>query len=61
MKKKEMLEELKKFDTPTIANVVGAYPENKEFCLGLYDAWEDKWYANSVLKCMYPELGRTVG
>lgn len=61
MKEKEMLEELKKFDTPTIANVVAAYPENKEFCLGLYDAWEDKWYANSDLKCMYPELGRTVG
>ena len=56
-----MLDELKQFDTPTIANVVAAYPEKKEFCLALYDAWEDKWYTNSDLKCIYPELGRTVG
>ncbi|GMG95347.1 RraA family protein [Tepidimicrobium xylanilyticum] len=54
------LEELKKFDTPTIANVVATYPE-KEYCLGLYNPWYGKWYTNKDLKCMYPELGRTVG
>lgn len=57
----ELIEELKQFDTPTITNVVATYPEKKEFCLGLYDPWEDSWYTNQDLKCMYPELGRQVG
>jgi regulator of RNase E activity RraA len=56
----ESLEKLKKFDTPTITNVVATYPD-KEFCLGLYHPWYGKWYTNQKLKCMYPELGRTVG
>ena len=57
----EIMEELKQFDTPTITNVVATYASNKEFCLGLYDAWESSWYTNQDLKCMYPELGRQVG
>ena len=54
------LERLKHFDTPTITNVVATYPE-KDYCLGLYHPWYGKWYTDERLKCMYPELGRTVG
>lgn len=56
----EKLERLKQFDTPTITNVVATYPE-KDYCLGLYHPWYGKWYTDERLKCMYPELGRTVG
>lgn len=37
------------------------YPEDTEHCLGLYHPWEGHWYTDQTLKCMYPELGRTVG
>lgn len=58
---RELLEELKQFDTPTITNVLATYPKKKEFCLGLYDAWESSWYTNEDIKCIYPELGRLTG
>lgn len=58
---RELLERLKKFDTPTITNVVATYPANHEFCLGLYDPWECNWYTDQSLKCIYPELGRFTG
>ena len=57
----EILNELKKFDTPTITNVVATYPADAELCLGLYDPWEINWYTDQSLRCLYPELGRTVG
>lgn len=57
---KDKLELLKKFDTPSITNVVATYPD-KDYCLGLYHPWYGKWYTDETLKCMYPELGRTVG
>jgi 4-hydroxy-4-methyl-2-oxoglutarate aldolase len=60
MPDKKVLEELKQFNTPTITNVVATYP-NHPLCLGLYDPWEDNWYTDHSIKCMYPELGRTVG
>lgn len=60
-KEQEWIEELKEFDTPTITNVIATYPEKKEYCLGLYNPWEDSWYTNEDIKCMYPELGRQVG
>ncbi len=56
----EMLEELKNFDTPSITNVVATYPEHP-LCLGLYNPWSENWYTDQSLRCMYPELGRTVG
>lgn len=59
--REQRLQELCQYDTPTITNVVATYPEKKDYCLGLYDPWEDSWYTNSDLKCMYPELGRRVG
>ncbi|MCL2740657.1 MAG: RraA family protein, partial [Oscillospiraceae bacterium] len=42
-------------------NVVATYPDNRELCLGLYDPWESDWYTDDSLRCMYPELGRSVG
>ena len=56
----DALEELKKFATPTIANIVATYP-NHPLCLGLFDPWNDNWYTDQSVRCMYPELGRTVG
>ena len=56
----EIIEELKNFDTPSITNVVATYPDHP-LCLGLYNPWSENWYTNQSLRCMYPELGRTVG
>lgn len=56
----QMLEELKKFDTPTITNVVATYP-GAPTCLGLYHPWETNWYTDQRVKAMFPELGRTCG
>lgn len=56
----EMLEELKRFDTPSITNIVATYPKNP-LCLGLYNPWTQNWYTDQSIRCMYPELGRTVG
>ena len=56
----ESLEALKQFDTPTITNVVATYPSDP-LCLGLYNPWTENWYTDQTIKCIYPELGRTVG
>ena len=60
MTPQEMMEELKNFDTPSITNVVATYPKNP-LCLGLYNPWSENWYTDQSIRCMYPELGRTVG
>ena len=57
---REMLEELRNFDTPSITNVVATYPQHP-LCLGLYNPWSENWYTDQSVRCMYPELGRTVG
>ena len=56
----EMLQALRDFDTPSITNVVATYPANP-LCLGLYNPWTENWYTDQSIRCMYPELGRTVG
>lgn len=56
----EMIEELKKYDTPAITNVVATYPKHP-LCLGLYNPWSENWYTDQSIRCMYPEMGRTVG
>lgn len=56
----QMLEELRTYDTPSITNVVATYPESDN-CLGLYNPWTENWYTDTSIRCMYPELGRTVG
>ena len=55
-----ILNELKSFDTPAITNLVATYPEH-HLCLGLYNPWTENWYTDQSIRCMYPELGRTVG
>jgi len=57
----EILRELKKFDTPSITNVVATYPDNEEICLGLYEPWEIDWYTDETLRCLYPEKERVAG
>ena len=53
----EMLAELRKYDTPSITNVVATYP-GSPLCLGLYNPWTENWYTDTTLRCMYPELRR---
>ncbi len=60
MTEPEMLQALRDFDTPSITNVVATYPANP-LCLGLYNPWTENWYTDQTIRCMYPELGRTVG
>ena len=60
MREQEILEALKTFDTPSITNVVATYPTNP-LCLGLYNPWTENWYTDQSVRCMFPELGRTVG
>lgn len=55
-----MLEDLKTVDTPTITNAVATYPDDPN-CLGLYNPWTENWYTDDTIKCMYPEMGATVG
>ena len=56
----EIIEKLKQIDTPTISNVVATYPGD-ELCLELYDAWHGRWYTDTTIQCMFPELGARVG
>ena len=57
----ELLEKLKDFDTPTLTNAIAVYPDKKKLCLSIYDPWEDNWYTDSRIKCIFPELGRLDG
>ena len=56
----KLIEKLRNFDTPSITNVVATYP-NDPLCLGLYNPWTENWYTDQSIRCMFPELGRTVG
>ena len=56
----EMLTELRSIDTPTITNVVATYPKNP-LCLGLYNPWTENWYTDTSIRCIYPEMGATLG
>ena len=60
MENQEIIDALKNFDTPSITNVVATYP-SPPLCLGLYNPWTENWYTDQTLRCMYPELERTVG
>lgn len=60
MNERDILEELRNFDTPSITNVVATYPDHP-LCLGLYNPWSENWYTDQSIRCMFPELGRTVG
>ena len=56
----ELLEELKKIDTPTITNVVATYP-GRPLCLEIYNPLTENWYTNNTLNCWYPEMGPIAG
>jgi len=56
----EVMEELRRIDTPTISNVVATYPK-REICLKIYDAWYGGWYTDTSIRCVYPEKGPLVG
>ena len=56
----EIIRELEKIDTPTITNVVASYPKSDN-CMKLYDAWYGKWYTDTTIKCIYPDMGPKVG
>jgi 4-hydroxy-4-methyl-2-oxoglutarate aldolase len=56
----ELLAGLRTIDTPTITNVVATYPKNP-LCLGLYNPWTENWYTDTSIRCIYPEMGPTVG
>lgn len=60
MSHEETLRELKQFDTPSITNVVATYPD-MDLCLELYDPWDDNWYTDQTIECMYPDMGPRVG
>ncbi len=59
-KEKDLLEKIKEYDTPSVTNVVATYPKHP-LCLGLYHPWSQNWYTDQTIRCMFPELGRTVG
>jgi hypothetical protein len=56
----ELLEELKKIDTPTVTNVVATYP-GRPLCLEIYNPLTENWYTNNTLSCWYPALGPMAG
>lgn len=58
--RERVLAELRKIDTPTITNAVATYPGAKT-CLALYDPWTENWYTDASIRCIYPEIGPTVG
>jgi 4-hydroxy-4-methyl-2-oxoglutarate aldolase len=55
-----LLNKLRGFSTPTVANIVATYPENRH-CLRLYDPWKGRWYTDQSVRCMFPEMGRRIG
>ena len=54
-----ILEELRKYDTPAITNVVATYPSI--LSVWAVRSWSENWYTDQSVRCMFPELGRTVG
>lgn len=56
----DTLDALRNHDTPSITNVVATYPDHP-LCLGLYSPWTENWYTDQSIRCVYPEMGRTVG
>ena len=57
---RDALDVVRNHDTPSITNVVASYPHHPP-CLGLYIPWTENWYTDQSVRCIYPELGRTVG
>lgn len=60
MNERELMDKLLEFDTPTVSNIVGTFP-NQDTCLGIYNPWEINWYTDERMHCIFPEHGRRVG
>jgi hypothetical protein len=60
MAEARIIQELTKFDTATICNVVASHA-GSDICLNLYDAWRGQYYTDQTLHCMYPEVGLICG
>jgi 4-hydroxy-4-methyl-2-oxoglutarate aldolase len=56
----QIIQELRKFDTATICNVVATYA-GSDICLELYDAWRGEYYTDTSVRCIYPEFGPVCG
>lgn len=59
--KQDTLKQLEAYDTATITNVVGTYPNDPKTCLGLYNPWTVNWYTDQRLRCVFPDLGPRAG
>ena len=57
---RDKLEALCRYDTPSVTNVVAAYP-GRPHCLGLFNPWTTNWYTDDSIRCMFPELGSLAG
>ncbi|MDO5417959.1 MAG: RraA family protein [Lachnospiraceae bacterium] len=51
-----IMKELEKFDTPTIANVIAAYPKDQILCMGLYHPHKTNWYTDQKVRCLFPQM-----
>lgn len=60
LSEKEMLEKLQGFSTPSMTNIIATYPSHP-LCLGLYEPWRQNWYTDQSVRCLFPELGSTIG
>jgi len=60
LSEKAMLGKLRRFNTPSVTNVIATYPDNP-LCLGLYEPWRQNWYTDETVRCLFPELGSTIG
>src|SRR4026208_2616712 len=56
----ELLEGLKKSDTPPVTNVVATYP-GRPLCLEMYNPLTENWYTDNSLGCWYPCRGPIAG
>jgi 4-hydroxy-4-methyl-2-oxoglutarate aldolase len=56
----KIIQELRKFDTATICNVVATYPDS-DICLKLYDSWRGEYYTDTSIRCIYPEYAPVCG
>ena len=60
MTQQQMFDKLRRFNTPSVGNVVASYPQHPH-CLGLYDPWYGRWYTDDSLMCLVPEAGPVIG
>lgn len=56
-----IMQELEKYDTPTVTNAVATYPADTENCLGLYEPHSVNWFTDERIRCLYPSIGPRCG